>query len=150
MIWKSMTDAEKQPFVDDSRVLQEEANKKILDYFANADPAKILLWRRAVTNTRGYKALAGEPDEVKRLRKESGNVRPPSSYFRFLSHFRTTPEGLAIAEEGRGTGKNWALDLARVGAQAWKALSEEEKRPYKEAAHEAQQEWLRDHPKPSA
>ncbi|CAO1613589.1 unnamed protein product [Sympodiomycopsis kandeliae] len=136
--WSGMSDAEKRPY-------KEAADKHNADYprrltewensLSQMDIARLEAWdaeqRKAykAANKKAYHALA--PKDPTRP------IRPLTAFFRFLSEYRSRSTDASVAE------------MAKNGSAEWRALSEQEKKPYEEAAskdfdiwRQTQKQWL--------
>ncbi|KZP18524.1 hypothetical protein FIBSPDRAFT_1046207 [Athelia psychrophila] len=128
-MWRSFSEAEKQPFVDDfqrARALYVIEHQAWLKNVPSETLAEIN--RRKVAQ--GKRQISGPRPVVEVIRK-----RPLTNFFRFISEFRQTAEAAEIL---RTTEHKGHLQISRVAGEKWRAMDEDARAPYTEAA---KKEW---------
>ncbi|KIM55341.1 hypothetical protein SCLCIDRAFT_1221169 [Scleroderma citrinum Foug A] len=116
--WAAMSTAEKQPYYDEFEVLKEQYLKAREQYFKNVDP-KVL---SAINKKRKERGLS-------RIRDPNREPQLPSPYLRFVSAFRSSPEGDAIMKD-KSHPEHPVRRLGRTAGERWRSMSDDEKYPF--------------------
>ncbi|KAJ6558671.1 hypothetical protein B0H10DRAFT_2120708 [Mycena sp. CBHHK59/15] len=124
--WKALSDAEKQPYYAKALVSREQAADAYNEYMAGVDP-KLLF---QINKQRKAKKLP-------LYRNHLAPKRPRSSFFRFMDEFR------------KATPPNSVTEIAKLGGEAWKALSVSDKERYAREYKGEMTTWRLEHPSPA-
>ncbi|KZP18525.1 hypothetical protein FIBSPDRAFT_1046208 [Athelia psychrophila] len=118
-MWNTLTEAEKQPFMDDYHRARALYDIERQAYFDNV-PSAVLkeINRRRIS--RGTKKI--------RVPQTGTIKRVASSFVRFLADFRGTAEAAEIRRTAEG--RNASPPIMRAAGEKWHSTSEEAKAPY--------------------
>ncbi|KAF8632669.1 hypothetical protein AX17_004801 [Amanita inopinata Kibby_2008] len=119
--WRALSETEKERYRETHRVARQEYLKERQKYFDNVDD-KVLkeLNRRLLAKGK------------RRIRKPSREDKaPPTSFFLFAQEFRKTHD---LGDLGQ-------IDIARRAGEAWRSLSESDKRPYQQRYEKLYEQW---------
>lgn len=130
-LWKTLSEADKQPFKDEQVAAREAHEIKRQAYFDTVPNAIFSEINRRRKN-RGKKLIH------KLVRPE--NRKPLSNFFRYMVEFRASPDAQAIAAKETDVRTRHA-NISRAAALQWKAMSDAEKAPYKKAASSELAAW---------
>ncbi|OBZ77687.1 hypothetical protein A0H81_01691 [Grifola frondosa] len=118
--WKSLSDEEKQVYIEEAKEWNAKATKEREEYFTKVDP-RIL---RAINVQRRSKGLP----RVRAPKASEGDRRPMTAFFQYLKEFRAARSAPADLEGRAKT--TWYSSQA---AAAWRDMSEAHKKPYYDA-----------------
>ena len=121
--WKACSEADKAKYDAQAAKLKAQ-HEKDLEAFKASNPN----WSKLKKINKKTKATKKDPNAPK---------RPKSGYFVFMDKFRKeyaekNPDNKSVAE------------TAKAGGEAWKALSEEEKKPFNDAAAKLKAKYEQD------
>jgi hypothetical protein len=129
-IWKSLSEAEKQPFHDEAIAARAAYTIRRQTYFETV-PASTL----SEINRR--RKVKGQSRLHRTIKPE--NRRPLPSFFRFIADFRTSPDAQAILNDKQHGGNT---HLSKVAGKKWMEMSDAEKAPYLEGTRKDTAAWL--------
>jgi len=122
-MWKSMSEAEKEPYESKAKVAKEEYEKAMQTFKEGG----------GIVEKRTPKKTSADEKPAKRARDENAPKRPPCAYFLFSNENREK----IFTDIG-------SRDFGQAGKRAgemWKAMSEAEKEPYESRAKVAKEEF---------
>jgi hypothetical protein len=137
-----MTIAEKQPYYNEVEILKKQYAEKQDEYWKTTSLQTV----KEINARRNHEGKC----KIHRPHQENADKRPKGSYLRFLEHFRQTDDGKAILEAGFTATGRAVINVTRVAAERWRAMSASDKAPYVEAFEKAYAEWKANHPSKSA
>eukprot|EP00484_Ammonia_sp_Unknown_P029227 CAMPEP_0197027012 /NCGR_PEP_ID=MMETSP1384-20130603/7011_1 /TAXON_ID=29189 /ORGANISM="Ammonia sp." /LENGTH=339 /DNA_ID=CAMNT_0042455801 /DNA_START=389 /DNA_END=1408 /DNA_ORIENTATION=+ len=147
--WKTMTDAEKAKYVEQAKVVKEEYAIKIAEYKKTEEYQKYMqeldAWKKEAKdadNEIEVSTPGADGDGIAKVRlprrpKDAQcPKRPLSSYFLFTKEARAATKQ-EFPEKS-------VTEIAKELSRKWKALTEEEKKPYNEGAARLKEQYKKD------
>ncbi|EKM53011.1 uncharacterized protein PHACADRAFT_259183 [Phanerochaete carnosa HHB-10118-sp] len=124
--WRAMSEAEKQPFRDESAAARVEYAKRRNEYFTTVD--------RKILNELNRRRTARDPNasRLRRKSKNSGQPAPP-----FVAWFNETFRQRYATENPDLP----ARDVAKHAGEVWRGMSDGDKQPHVDRARQAIKEW---------
>merc|ERR1719419_216041 len=121
-MWKSMTEEEKAPYQNETKLKLEKYRKAMDIYKKSTSYSKFQKLKREQP-MKGKKGKWKKPKDVNKPKK------PLSAYFRFIAQFRKENPKMSVTES------------TKAAAPMWKGLSDAQRKVYEDKANEEKRKY---------